>query len=348
MAAIATTTPTDKKKLIAAGVLGLIALVALYMAFGRGLFGGGTTTAAPKSTPTPKPATSTRTSADMPSTDEQTLVYETTPVDCCNGIGAAPDPGRNIFAFYEPPVPTPYVPTPIPPQKPTATPTPAPTPIQLIAFLNPQSVYAGAQGFRLEVNGDHFTPDTHIFYNQVEMPTTFINAQRMITDVPSNMIAQQGFGQVITQTPDGKAYSNPFGLTVQAPPKPNVTYIGMITKKRGNNDTAYFLDPTRGPNATPFGARLNDVVNGRFRLIDMSATGVMFEDVSLGFRHTVAIVKPTQTGSPGSAPGGFQPFPGGFVPGIPGNVQVLPPGQGAPRPRPTPADEDDDDGGPDK
>ncbi|MBV9214855.1 MAG: hypothetical protein JO053_01660 [Acidobacteria bacterium] len=340
--------------MIAAGALGLIALIALYLAFGRSLFGGSTTTATVRSTPTPKPATSAaRTNTELPSLDEQTLTYETTPVDCCNGFGAAPDPGRNIFAFYEPPPPTPYSPTPTPTPPPVKPPTPAPTPPVQIAFVNPQTVYAGAQGFRLEVNGDKFTPDAHIYFNQVEMPTTFINSQRMITDVPSNLIAQQGMAQIMVQTPDGKTYSNAYSFSVQPPPKPNVQYIGMITKKRGNNDTAYFIDPTRGANAMPFGARLNDVINGRFRLIDMSASGVLFEDVSLGFRHQVAISKPSAGGGSGGAPNGFQPFDPsrftpGTIPGIPGNVQVVTPGQ-PPRRPPTPAqDVDDDDGGPDE
>ena len=58
-------------------------------------------------------------------------------------------------------------------------------------------------------------------------------------------------------------YSNQVMLRVQAPPKPTLQYIGMIGRKRYNNDTAYFIEQG---NATPIGRRLNDVVAGRFRL----------------------------------------------------------------------------------
>ena len=199
-------------------------------------------------------------------------------------------PGRNIFAFYEPPPTcrTNCPPSPIPSPTPPKPPTPPPTPPILVASVNPQTVYAGARGFRLEVNGDKFTPDSHIYFNQTELPTTFVNAQKMVTDIPANLIAQEGPRQIIVQTPDGKLYSNQMRISVQAPPKPTFQYIGMIGRKRYNNDTAYF---TENGKSAPFGARLNDVVGGRFRLVDISPTEVIFEDVNLGFRHRVPIIE---------------------------------------------------------
>src|SRR5580765_4899702 len=177
---------TERNKIIAAAVLGLIALVALYLAFGRSLLGG-TTTAKVTVSPTPKPAApgAPRTDAVLPTATEQDFVYQTTPVVYQPGSAFAPDPGRNIFAFYEPPAPTPYSPTPVPPViiKP---PSPTPTPVFVAQFISPPNVYAGSRGFRLEVSGDRFTPDARIYFNQSEMPTTFVNAQRVVTDIPAN------------------------------------------------------------------------------------------------------------------------------------------------------------------
>lgn len=335
MAVIESKNQTERNKMIAAAALGLIALVALYMAFGRGLFGGSAPSTAAKSTPTPKPNVTTaaaRPDTAMPTVSEQDFQYQTTPV-VYNQTVYAPDPGRNIFAFYEPPVPTPTIPTPLPikVEKPA---TPTPTPPIILAAVNPMSIYAGSPGFRLEATGDRFTPDSHIYFNQTELPTTFVNAQKMFTDIPSNLIAQEGPRQVIVQTPDGKLYSNQMIIGVQAPPRPTVQFIGMIGRKRYNNDTAYFLE--NGKTQT-FGARLNDVVGGRFRLVDISASQVVFEDVNLGFKHRVLISKATTTASTGTQPGRGQPADGGFmpfdpnmqnIPGIPNNIpRYVPPPQ---------------------
>jgi hypothetical protein len=328
-------TPAERNKIIAAGVLGLLSLVALYLAFGRGS-SSSTTTVTVRTSPTPRPATSTGTNAaalSLPSPDEQTLAYESTPVVYTPGSSYAPDAGRNIFAFYEPPPPTPWV---YVPPKPTATPTPKPTPVPTplpftLASANPGVVYAGSKPFRLEVVGDKFSPDAKIYFNQVQMPTTFVSPQRLTTDVPANLISQEGPRQVIVQTPDGTKYSNQMMFQVQAPPKPTVQYIGMVGRKRYNNDTAYFTDPSRGQ--TPFTARLNDVVNGRFRVIDISPAEVVVEDVNLGFKHRVAIQKvAAQTGVPGA--------PGGFVPGVPPGVTIRQP---QPQRPPNPNQDVDDD-----
>lgn len=340
-------TPTERNKIIAAGVLGLIALVALYLAFGRGFFGSSAATTA-KNSPTPKPTASqvtTRDDAKLPTAAEQNFDYQTTAVDYHPGNAYAPDPGRNIFAFYEPPPPTPYSPTPVPVVS-VKPPSPTPTPWFDVTSVNPQSVYAGSRGFRLEVNGDRFTSDAHIYFSQSELPTTFINAQKLVADIPANFIAQEGPRQILVQTPDGTKYSSQFMMNIQAPPRPGFQYIGMIGRKRYNNDTAYFIEQGK---TTPFGARLNDVISGRFRLVDIAANETIFEDTQLGFRHRVPISKATAGGSTGGAPArpgapdGFSPFPNnipqGDIPGIPSNIPRYVP----PQPQKTPTKEDVDD-----
>src|SRR5689334_4504941 len=91
----------ERNKIIVAIVLGFVALIALYIAFGSGMFSG-SKAAVVTATPTPKPgAKTTETSAfRVPTKQEQDLGYSTTPVDYNPGGYGSPDPGRNIFAFY--------------------------------------------------------------------------------------------------------------------------------------------------------------------------------------------------------------------------------------------------------
>jgi len=329
-------TETEKKQIVAAAVLGVVALIALYFAFGRSIFGGSTTTATVTvkitATPTPKsgadPST-TRPVAVLPTASEQDFIYQTTAVPNPGSI-FAPDAGRNIFAFYEPPekcrgegCPSP----PLPPPSPVKSPTPVPPPPIDLIGISPQSVYAGARGFKLEVTGDKFTPDSRIYFNQAELSTNFINSQKLTADISAKFISTEGPRQIIVQTPDGKLYSNQVIMTVQAPPRPAILYIGMIGRTRYNNDTAYLSENEK---AVPFGARLNDVIGGRFRLINISAAEVVFEDTSLGFKHRVPISKGILIGSmpPGRGTDLNQPvsptYPPGFipqdVPGIPNNI----------------------------
>jgi len=359
MALLEGKSPTEKKKIIAAGLLGLVALIALYLAFGR----SSGTTASTKDAPKPKaPASSSSDKGDavMPPVSQQNQVYESTPIVYDAGSIFSPEPGRNIFAFREPDPPCPTCPVPTP--KPTEIKTPPPsTPLPiLINSASPMTVYAGSKGFRLEVNGDKFSPDTRLYFSQTELPTTFINEQKLVADIPANFIAQEGPKQIMAQTTDGKKYSNQVTMLVQAPPKPTVQYIGMIGRKRYNNDTAYF---TENDKSTPFGARLNDILNNRFRLIAITPAEVTFQDVDLGFKHRVAVTRqvPGSGGAPGKGgpPSDFTPFdPGsgniapGDIPGIPNNIQRFQPGQpgspsmmAAPQKMPEKKDVDDKDDG---
>jgi hypothetical protein len=183
------------------------------------------------------------------------------------------------------------------------------------------------------------------------------------------MIAGAGTLQLIVRTPDGSLYSNPVIITVQSPPRPQLQYIGMIARKRFNNDTAYFQEKGKD---TPVGARLNDVVGGRFRIVSISASEVVLEDVNLAFRHKLALYRPApgQTANSGGGnpnnmnpnEGMYSPFnPGtyvqqqGEIPGIPSNIpryippqqpqQQQPPQQPKPKPARTVSNNDDEDDG---
>jgi hypothetical protein len=157
--------------------------------------------------------------------------------------------------------------------------------------------------------------------------------------------------QVIVQNKDGKLYSNMLSFTVQPAPTPQVTYIGMISRARHNNDTAYLTQ--QGQPDKPFGVRLNDIVQGRFRVIDISPVEVVFQDTELGFKHRIQLNRTAQ-GGPSSFPtnnipnGGMQQFvPGVNGPCVPGIPCTPPqPQQQRPTPDPNKKDVDDDDGPP--
>lgn len=358
---------TEKKKIIAAMVLGVLALGSLFIAFGGSSMFSSSTSVTVSVSPTPKPSPTVPlqpVDSSMPSQALRDFNDATTPV-VYTGVVSGGEPGRNIFAFYEPPIPCGRPgaePCPIPIPKPPTPPPPSPTPEIFITGVNPGSVYAGSRTFRLEIQGERLTPDSKVYFSQAEMKTTFVNEQRMVAEIPAAMITSEGPRQIIIQTPDGRKYSNAFSLSVQAPPKPQFQYIGMIARTRSNNDTAYFMETGR---QDPISARLSDVVGGRFRLISISSEETVFEDVNLGFKHKVALYRPapgtvTSTGPPrrGFQPGGsetYVPFPnnpnvqvqpGQSIPGIPDNIpRYVPPNanvQPPQRPNPQTKDEDDD------
>ena len=347
--------PSERNKLIAAIVLGVLAFGALAFAFGPGLISSSSTTAKVSVDTTGKQTSTSATQAApgqfrMPSQDEQLFDYGTTPIAYRPGVYGAPAPGRNIFAFYEPPPPTPWSPTPVIVRTPIPTPTPTPFPY-FIAAVMPQSVYAGQRSFKLEVAGEGFEPTTKIYFNQAQLPTTYLGPQRLTAEVPASMIATPGGKQIIVSSMDGVKYSEQRMLQVQAPPTPQqqYEYVGMISRKYSNNDTAYFMEKTRlnTPGAAPTSKRLNDILGGRFRLISISEKEALFEDVNLGFKHKMAILRTAPGG--GSSPSGF---PSGFpnsgrpvqsFPGFPNVTNPTVPRPPANTNRPRRDDDDDDD-----
>ncbi|MEZ5428828.1 MAG: hypothetical protein R2747_21465 [Pyrinomonadaceae bacterium] len=345
--------PKEKNQIIILMVVGTLAVLAVGYNL-SGLFWGkskGSSSAKKSPTPTATVRTASQ-NPNMPTQTEMDFQYGTTKVIYVPNSFNAPGPGRNIFAFYEPPKPTPYSPTPTPTPKPPTPPPPTPTPDYLLAYAAPGSVYAGSAGFTLELNGDRFTPEVGILFNGNQLPTTYIGPQRLRAEIPANAIAFAGTRNISVFSADGR-YSNMITINVQEPPKPQVEYIGMIARKRYNNDTAYFTE--RGKDE-PIGARLNDIVGGRFRLKSISAQEVVFEDVNLGFVHKLKLKRPEPgqassfPGNPRGGGGNYTPYtppvstevPSGNIPGIPANIPRY---RGTPRATPKPDnDKDDDDG----
>lgn len=334
MAVAQATNNTERNKMIIAIVLGAIALFALFYAFAGSFFSSSSTrVSVTTATPSPTRTPTRNISPDnfqLPTADQQAFNYESTPITYSPRVFSAPDPGRNIFAFYEPPPPcTPGVNCPPEPPVVIKTPTPEPPPPVFVAYVTPQTVYEGTRTFKMDVYGDKFEPSTKIYINGIEFPTSFISPQRMSTDVPASLVAGPGSFSILVKTPDGRLYSNPVILRIDAKPLPQFKFIGMIGRQHANNDTAYVLEQGK---QEPTTWRLNDVIGSRFRIVSISAENLVVEDTGLGFRHSIKLEQPVAgtpvvgTGAPAFP--GRGGFPGGFIPGtgfVPPNANLNPP-----------------------
>jgi len=303
--------PSERNKIIVALVLGVLSVLAIgNMIFAP--FSGSKKSITVNVSPTAAASASPNRTGDtvvtaLPKQSEIDDIYTRIPVVVQYPPGAS-DPGRNIFAFYEPPIPTPFSPTPyVPtPVKTPPTPTPAPTPNVLLSFINRQSAYAGEKGFKLDVGGDKFTPGTYIFFNGAQLPTNYVNPQQLSAEIPANYIAGAGQKTIEVRSADGTLFSNPIYFNVQAPPMPQFQYLGVVARKRGNNDTAYILEQGK---TLPTSVRLGDPIAGRFRLISITPTKLLVQDIQLGFLapYPIELVKGSgQTSSSSSRTPGFQ------------------------------------------
>jgi hypothetical protein len=244
--------PTERNKIIAAIVIGTLAVLALgNLIFSP--FSGSKKTITVNVSPTPTATAKSETTAvSMPKQSEIDTAYLSTPV-FVQYPPSASDAGRNIFAFYEPAIPTPWSPTPvIIKEVKTPTPIPVPQPNILVSYISKQNVYAGEKGFKLEVGGDKFTPDTYIFFGGSQLPTTYISPQQMTADIPTNFIAGGGQRTIEVKSADGKFFSNIVIFNVQQPPTPQfranaATTTRRIFRSRENKRRRVFGSTTLSP-----------------------------------------------------------------------------------------------------
>jgi hypothetical protein len=266
--------PNEKKKMIAAAALGLIAIIVLGYVF----FGGGSSKAPANSVagtrPTPSPRIGSGPQPTPAESDDSSTIYQ--PISYNGTVPAVSEANRNIFAYYEPPPPTPKVVI-IPP------PSPTPTPPMMASSLSPSNVYARTADFSLQVTGDKFTPAVHIAIDGRDLPTRFISAQQLFTTVPAAMITNPGVRQVMARSNDGKLYTNTINLNVTPPPVPNFSYVGIIGKPHFN-DTAVLQDKS---SKELINVQRGEPVGGRFRVVSISEKEVKLIDTTLKITHTL-------------------------------------------------------------
>jgi len=272
--------PNEKKKMIAAGALGLVAIVVLgYVFFG----GSSSKPVANNNRLSPTPKTVITQEVGQPGPDENNL----TEVVYNPATPPWSEANRNVFAYYIPPSPTPK------PPPSTPTPTPTPTPPLTANSLSPSTVYARTPAdFTLQIGGDKFTPAVKIFIDNRELPTRFVSAQQLFTTVPASYIASPGVRDVIVRTSDNRLYSNKISLNVTPAPEPNYTYVGLIGKPR-YNDTAVLQDKS---SKELINVQRGDAVGGRFRVVSISEKEVKLIEANLKIPYTIPFSK-DQTGS---------------------------------------------------
>lgn len=296
MALVEAKNPAERKKLIVAIVLGSIAFISIaYMLFGSSSSsnsnrGSNSNKATARVSPPP------RSNIPQPG-DAVDDSAQLTPVVWPSNPPAAPEAGRNVFAYYVPPTPTP---TPLPTPKPTP---PPPPPTLVLSSISPVNVYAHTGDFNLDVTGDKFTPDTHIIMGGAELPTRFVSPQQLSAKVPAQIISFEGAREIKVQSRDGKLFSNSATLNVMPAPVPNYTFIG-VTLRKGANDQATLKDKNGNELLT---VQRGDIVGGRFRVTSISASAVALIDTSLKIKHTLPYASggntsPTVPGQPRYTP----------------------------------------------
>lgn len=272
--------PGEKKKLIWAGALGLVAIIVLWWTF-IGFDSGPKTAARPTATPTPQRAAqqNPQRPANGTVSPEVKNLEAFTEVQYKPASYNAPEAKRNIFAYY------------IPPPKPVVTPTqpppsPTPTPPVLLASVSPANVYARTAEFKLEAAGDKFTPAMKIFVDGRELPTSYKSPQEVSATVPASFIAAPGARSVVVRTPDNSLFSNGATINVAAPPTPNYSYIGIISPENRLADVALVQDKN---NKNVLNVNKGDVLSGRFRVTSISEKELVLTDTTLKIKHTIAM-----------------------------------------------------------
>jgi hypothetical protein len=286
----------EKKKVIWASILGLVAIIFLWWTFvGFGSSSPSRASVRPTATPTPARAGAQPPAAggNQRASSEVLDIKDIRPISFERSSYDAPEAQRNIFAYYVPPA------KPAAPPKVESTPEPSPPPV-LLASVSPANAYARAPEFKLDAMGDKFTPALRIYVDGRELPTKYISPQQLSTTVPASFIANPGPHAVMVRTPDNALYSNALSLSIAAAPLPNYVYVGIIGKTNRVGDLALVQDKN---NKSVVSVQRGDLLSNRFRVTSISEKELVLMDANLKIQHKLTMTEGDKSmGSPLSRP----------------------------------------------
>ncbi len=268
---------SEKKKQIAAGALGTVALITIIWSV---FFSDpGASTPSTGKTTTAKPGITTAinpTGAAAIAKPNAEVILVSQPLDL-GGLwdSTAPVMGRNIF-IYPPPPPPP------PPPKASPTPTPAPPPPITLAGLNPSQVTARTADFSMTIFGAKFPADSRVLINGTQYPTTVTGDAQVKVTVPAAMIANPGQVQVEVKSAADpvKWFSNRLTLNVTAPPIPGYKYLGLIVKN--GVSMAVIRDESESELKN---VRKGDKLGSRWQVTNITQTEIEILDITINVRH---------------------------------------------------------------
>lgn len=281
--------PNERKKLIGAGILGMLAIALLWWTF---VGFGAPAKVSPTGGSDPKTSASNRSASSKGQSQSvvevrEDILDQLRPVNFEYSLPYAQEPKRNIFVYYEPPKKLEIIPTP-------PTPTPTPTPPVLLAGLSPANVFARTGDFKLEISGDKFTAQLKVLIDNNEVPTRYISPQQVSATVAAVVIANPGARQVMLRSSDGTLYSNSAALTVAPPPIPNYNYVGIFGTVR-HIDTAIVQDKA---SKEILNIQRGDLLEKKFRVTSISEKELILVDNNLKIKHTLAFSNQGERGNP--------------------------------------------------
>ncbi len=266
---------SEKKKQIAAGVLGVVALIMIGSLFFSDP-GSSSSTAVKATAGKPginAPINPTGKAETKPDAD---VILVSQPLDL-GGLGdsTAPVMGRNIFIYPPPPPP------PTPPPTPTPPPPPPPPPITL-AGMNPSQVTARTADFPLTIFGAKIPADARVLINGAQYPTTVTGDSQVKVTVPAAVILNPGQLQIEVKgaADPVKWFSNRLTLNVTAPPVPGYKYLGLIVKN--GVSTAILRDESESELKY---FRKGDKLGTRWQLTNITPDEIEILDITIQVRH---------------------------------------------------------------
>ncbi|MBS1812030.1 MAG: IPT/TIG domain-containing protein [Acidobacteria bacterium] len=271
------TLTAEQKKQIAAGVLGVLALIAVSYSLFFSDDSGASNSSSPKQTAKPgifQPVST----AKAPEPKQQTeVVLVSQPLEL-NGLWDSTSPmiGRNIFIYPPPPTPA--------PPKPTPTPTPVPPPPITLAGIQPSAVTARTADFALTVYGAKIPSDARVIINGAPYQTTVVSDSQLKLTVPAAAIANPGQMQVEVKSAADPAnwYSNRVTLNVTPPPVPAYRYLGLVVKN--GVSLAVIRDESESELKN---VRKGQQIGSRWQVSNITPTEIEILDVTINIKHRI-------------------------------------------------------------